>query len=88
LVVHAVAASIQDTTTVREGAVAFIKEAEVRATVVERDDQERVSRLEAESVIALVSTRGEAEGFTQKIALPDSELIDARQARDMAEANS
>jgi hypothetical protein len=88
LVVHAVAASIQDTTTVREGAAAFIKEAEVWATVVERDDQERVSRLEAESVIALVSTRGEAEGFTQKIALPDSELIDARQARDMAEANS
>jgi hypothetical protein len=46
LVVHAVAASIQDTTTVREGAAAFIKEAEVRAAVVERDDQERVSRLE------------------------------------------
>jgi hypothetical protein len=40
------------------------------------------------SLFDFISSRGEAEGFTRKIALLEGELVEARQARDMTEVNS
>jgi hypothetical protein len=41
---------------------------------VEREALERLSRVEAENTTALASTREDAEGFVQKIALLEDEL--------------
>jgi hypothetical protein len=40
---------------------------EDRAALAERGAQERVSRMETENAAMLTSSRGEAEGFTQRI---------------------
>jgi hypothetical protein len=62
--------------------------AEGQATLVEREAQERVSRMEAETVTTLASTYGEAEGFTQSVSLLKGELVEACQDRDMVEVNT
>jgi hypothetical protein len=61
-------------------AMTFIEEAEALVTLAEKEAQERVSRMEVESAPALASAHGEAEGFTQRIALPEGEVADACQA--------
>jgi hypothetical protein len=55
---------------------------------VERKAQKRVSRVEAENTVVLASTREDAEGLVQKIALLEGELEEACQARDVPEENS
>jgi hypothetical protein len=44
--------------------------------------------MEADSATALTSAQGEAEMFTQRIALLEGELTEARQVQDMAEVRS
>jgi hypothetical protein len=43
--------------------MAFVREAEDQAALAEREAQERVSRMEVESVVVLASAHGEVEGF-------------------------
>jgi hypothetical protein len=57
------------------------------AALPEREARERVSRLEAESIAELASTREEAEGFARRIVLLEGELAEACQARYMAKEN-
>jgi hypothetical protein len=59
----------------RDGATLRIKDAEDRATLAKREALERVSRAEAENSTMLTSTRDDAEGLAQKIALLESELM-------------
>jgi hypothetical protein len=86
--VHAVEASTHEAIVAWESIATFVKEAEARAALVEREARERVSRMEAESVTTLASAHGEAEGFTRRIALLEGKLMDTRQAQDMTEANN
>jgi hypothetical protein len=73
-------ASSWDTTTVREGTIVFAREAEAQAALVESEAQERVLRMEAESLTMLTSTHGEAEVFARRISLLEGELTEACQA--------
>jgi hypothetical protein len=63
------AASAWEAITVRDGATLRIKDAEDRAALVKREVLERISRAEAESPTTLTSTRDDAEGLAQRIAL-------------------
>jgi hypothetical protein len=45
------------------------------ATLAERVALERVSRAKAENAAALASAREDAEGFVQRITLPEDELV-------------
>jgi hypothetical protein len=65
----AVEASAWEAITVRDGATLRIKDAEDRAALVKREVLERISRAEAESPTTLTSTRDDAEGLAQRIAL-------------------
>jgi hypothetical protein len=87
-VVHAAEASAKEATIAWESATTFIKEVEDWAAIAEREAWERVSRIEVESAAMLATTHGEAEGLAQRIALLEGELVEARQAQDIAEANS
>jgi hypothetical protein len=49
--------------------------------------RERVSRVEVENIATLASTRGEVEGFTQRISLLEGELVEVRQAQETTEEN-
>jgi hypothetical protein len=88
VVVCATEASAWEVVAVRESAVAFLREAEARATLAMREAQERVSQMEAESAATLASTYGEAEGFVRRIALLEGELSEECQAHDTIEENS
>jgi hypothetical protein len=55
---------------------------------VERKAQKRVSRVGAENTVVLASTREDAEGLVQKIALLEGELEEACRAREVPEENS
>jgi hypothetical protein len=65
----------------------LVKDAEDRATVAEREAQERLSRAEVESAVVLTSTHEEPEGPVRKIALLEGELVEVRRAQEMAEEN-
>jgi hypothetical protein len=60
---------------------------EDRAALAKMEARERVSRVEAESTTVLASTRGEAEGFTQIIALLEGELVKVCQVWESIEEN-
>jgi hypothetical protein len=68
-VVHAAVASVRESAAVREGAMAFIKEAEDWATQVERGAWE--------SAAFLASTRGEAYEAVHEVTLLKDKLADA-----------
>jgi hypothetical protein len=70
-----------------ESTTAFVKEAEDRAVLAEREAGEKVLNMEVESGIALASTRGKAKGITRRIALLDGMLAEARHAQDTIEMN-
>jgi hypothetical protein len=72
---------------IRAWEAAFIREAEEQAALAERQARERVLRMEVESVAVLASARGEAEGFTRRIALLEGELMEAHQVHDTTEVN-
>jgi hypothetical protein len=63
-----------------DGTVVRIKDAEDQVAQVEREAQERVSRMEEENAAALASTREDIEGHVQKVALLEGELAEAHQA--------
>jgi hypothetical protein len=65
----------------------LIDEAEAQANLAEKEAQERVSKVEAESVASLASCCGEADGFARRVALLEGELTVGRQARDKAVEN-
>jgi hypothetical protein len=52
-----------------------VEDAEGRATLAEREKLERMSRLEAETRVALASTHEDAEGFAGKNALLEDAII-------------
>jgi hypothetical protein len=81
-------ASSREAAAAWESTVAFVMEAEARATTAEREARERVSKMEAESAAALAYARGEVVGFTRRIALLECELVKARQAQDTSEVSS
>jgi hypothetical protein len=68
--------------------MAFVRDAEARAALAEREAWERVLRVEAKSASALASGRGEAEDLAWRMALIEGDLAEVCQARDMAEENS
>jgi hypothetical protein len=71
-----------------ESTTTLVKDTEDRAALVEREAWERVSRVEAESAVALVSTREEVEGLVRKVTLLEGEHTKALRAREVAEENS
>jgi hypothetical protein len=76
------AAVAWDSTAVR------VKDVEDRAPLAEREARERVSRVEAENATMLASARKDVESLVRKIALLKGELVELRQAREVAEENS
>jgi hypothetical protein len=58
------------------------------AALFEREAWERVSRVEAENTVALVSTHEDVEVLVRKIAFLEDELAEARRAREVAEDKS
>jgi hypothetical protein len=77
--------SAQEATAVQDSATLHVKDAEDRATLVEREDLERVLRSKAKNTAALASTCEDAEGFVWKITLFEDELEVERQAREVSE---
>jgi hypothetical protein len=70
MAIHVVEASAQEAAAAQAGVVTFVKEAEDQPALAEREAQERVMRMKAESVVVLVSARGEAEGFACALRNP------------------
>jgi hypothetical protein len=66
----------------------LVKEVEDWDALTEREPWERVSRVEAESTVALVSAHEEAESLVWNIALLEGELVEAHRARGVSEENS
>jgi pantoate kinase len=63
------------------------KGAEARVALAKRKAQDRVLKMEVESATSLAFDPGEANEFTQKVALMEDKLADACRARGMAEVN-
>jgi hypothetical protein len=70
---------------VRDRAALHVKDAEDRATLVERETIERVSRVDVENDTALASAREDAEGFVKKITLLEGELATKRRVLEGSE---
>jgi hypothetical protein len=51
-----------------------------RTALSKREDHERVSRMEADSVVVLASAHGEVEVLGQRVALLEGELAEVRLA--------
>jgi hypothetical protein len=79
VVVLAAKTSTQEATVMWDNTALHVKDAEDWATLVEREALERVSRVEAENAVVLGSVYEDVEGFVQKIALLQSELVVKRQ---------
>jgi hypothetical protein len=75
------AAAAQDSFTIR------VKDAEGWATLAKREARERVSRVEADNAVSFYAHE-DPEGLVRKIAHLEGELVEACQARDVAEENS
>jgi hypothetical protein len=58
------------------------------ATLVEREAQERVSRVEAENATTLAFGHEDAKGLVQNFALLEGELTEACLARELAQEDS
>jgi hypothetical protein len=67
---------------------ALVKDVEDQASLAEREARDWVSRVEAESATTLASACREAEGFAQKIALLEGELMESHRAQDTVKLNS
>jgi hypothetical protein len=64
----------------------YVKDAEDRDAVAEREALERVSIAEPENATMLASTCDVAEGFAQKIALLEDQLAVERRAQEVSES--
>jgi hypothetical protein len=80
--------STQEVTAELDSVATLVKDVEDRTALAEREAQERVSRVAAESTAALASGHEDVEGLAQKIALPEGELAEVRRAWELAEGNS
>jgi hypothetical protein len=87
-VVRAAEGFAQEPAMARESAMALVWEVEARATLVEREAWERVSRVEVESDVVLASAHGEVEDLARRISLLEGELAKACQAWDITKENS
>jgi hypothetical protein len=65
----------------------LIKEVEARATLAEREAQERVLKMKVKSTTSLAFVHGEADELTRKVAVMEGELEDAHQSQDTTEVN-
>jgi hypothetical protein len=88
MVVLAVETSAQEAATTRDSAMIFVKDVKDWAALAEREARERVSRVEADSTMVLVSTHEEAGGLAWKIALLKDELVEARWVGEVFDENS
>jgi hypothetical protein len=75
MVVLAAETSAQEAIVAQDNVVILVQDAEDRASLAER-----VSRVEAESVIMLASAHKKVEGIARKIALLEGELAEMRRA--------
>jgi hypothetical protein len=76
------AAAVWDSTAVR------IKDVEDRDALVEREAQDRVSRVNVENTTALASVHEDTEGLVRKVSLLEGELSEACLSRELVEENS
>jgi DNA-binding protein len=83
MVVLTAETSAQVAIVARGRAINLIKDAMDWAALVEREAQERVSRVEAESAAALAYAQDEAENLVRKITLLEDELAEACQAQEV-----
>jgi hypothetical protein len=77
--------SAQEAVATWDSATARVKDTEDRAALTERETQERVLRVEAESTAVLASALDETEGLVWKITLLEGELAKVCRAREVAE---
>jgi hypothetical protein len=68
-----------------DNATLSVKDVEDWAALEKRVGLEKVSRMEAESVVVLASAHEDAEGFVQKMDLLEGELAVERQVREVSE---
>jgi hypothetical protein len=80
MAVLAAKTSIQEATVARDITTLRVKDTEDRASLMEREAQERVSTMEAENVVALASAHEDAKGLVRKIALLEGELAEVPRA--------
>jgi hypothetical protein len=66
----------------------WVKDVEDRATLAEREAQERVLRVEAESTVAVAFALEETDGLVRKIALLEGVPTEVRRAHKVAEETS
>jgi hypothetical protein len=66
----------------------WVKDVEDQATLAEREAQERVLRVEAESTMAVASAHEETDGPVWKIALLEGVPTEVRRAHKVAEETS
>jgi hypothetical protein len=78
--VLAVETSVQEAAITRDSAALHVKDVADRATLAEREELERVSRVEVENTSVLASAREDDKGFVWKIALLEGELTTGRRA--------
>jgi hypothetical protein len=74
----------RETTTSRDSAALHAKDMEDRASLVESEALERVSRAEAENAAVLASTHEDAEGLAQKVTFLKDELVAERRAWEVS----
>jgi hypothetical protein len=80
VVAHVVETSAQEAAMTWDGTAVWVKHAEDRAALMEREAQERVSRVEEECTVTLASACEETETPFRKIALLEGELVEVCRA--------
>jgi hypothetical protein len=78
-------ASAWEAIVAQDSATIHVKEEEDRAALAAREALERVSRVQEENATALAFAREEAEGFDQKIALPEDRITSEHRAQEVSE---
>jgi hypothetical protein len=78
-------ASTREAVVAQDSATIHVKDEEDQAALAEREALERVSRVQEKNATALAFAREEAEGFDQKIALPEDKITSEHRAREVSE---
>jgi hypothetical protein len=77
--------SAQEATVTWDSTAALVKDAKDRAALTGNEVQERVSRVDEDSIMALASACNEIESIVRKVTLLEGELAEVRWAREVAE---
>jgi hypothetical protein len=77
--------SAQEATVTWDSTAALVKGAEDRAALTRNEVQERVSRVDEDSIMALASACNEIESIVRKVTLLEGELAEVRWACEVAE---